>query len=133
MARFRMEQIKIDQFAILSNETSGNLRLETNLGIGANKELQSISVQLMIKYHEKEETKLLLQISCYFSVHPKDWEEFVKTDKVILPKGFLAHLAMHTFGTARGILYCKAEDTPYQKFILPPTNVEMMIERDIEI
>jgi len=128
-----MEQIKIDQFAVLSKETSGNLEINTNLGIGANKDLQIVNVQLIVKYQESNEIKVLLQVSCYFSVHPDDWIGFKKNDRIVLPKSFLAYLAMHTFGTARGILYCKTEDTPYQKFILPPTNVEAMIEHDLEI
>lgn len=133
MRRFKMEQIKINQFAILSKETTGDLKLGISLGMGVDKQQRSVDVQLETRYAEANELKVLLQITCSFSVHPDDWSAMQKGDKVVLPKQFLAHLVMHTFGTARGVLYCKTEDTPYQRFILPPTNVEQLVEHDLEV
>lgn len=132
MARFKMEQIKIDQFAVLSEKTNGELNISTSLSIGVNKELLLVSVQLGINYIEQGELKVILKITCIFSVHPDDWQQMQTGDKVILPKSFLSHLAMHTFGTARGIMYCKTENTQYQRFLLPPTNVDALIQKDLE-
>ena len=49
---------------------------------------------------------------------------------MIVPKGFLAHLAMITTGTSRGVLFAKTEATPFSKFIVPTLNVEEMIKKD---
>jgi hypothetical protein len=47
-----------------------------------------------------------------------------------IPKGFLAHLAMISVGTARGILHCKTENTIFNNFVLPLVNVASMIPED---
>jgi hypothetical protein len=49
---------------------------------------------------------------------------------LIVPKGFLAHLAMITTGTSRGVLFAKTEATPFSKFIIPTLNVSEMIYED---
>ncbi len=49
---------------------------------------------------------------------------------MVVSKGFLAHLAMITTGTARGVLFAKTEATQFSKFIIPTLNVAEMIKED---
>jgi len=40
---------------------------------------------------------------------------------------------MHTVGTARGVLHSKTESTPFNGLIIPPINVEQIIQEDIVV
>ena len=134
MTHFRMDQIKVEQFAILENKLpQEDIGFSAELTHGASKEEKIIAIRLKVSYISKEKMLLVCIVSCMFKVEPESWQDWVKDDKVFIPRGFIAHLAMHTFGTTRGILFAKTEGTPYQQFILPPTNVDAMIKEDFII
>ena len=134
MTHFRMDQIKVEQFAILENNIpQDDIDFSAELTHGASKEDKVIAIRLKVSYTSKETLLLVSVVSCMFKIEPKSWQEWVKDNKVVVPRGFIAHLAMHTFGTARGILFAKTEGTPYQRLILPPTNVDAMITEDFII
>lgn len=52
------------------------------------------------------------------------------TNTLVIPKGFLRHLAMLTVGTSRGILHAKTEGTCFNKYVLPTINVTLIIKED---
>lgn len=134
MFKFRMQHIKVDQFAILEEKLPTTpIQLETSLGLGANKEHRMITAQLKVTFSSESNILVVLMASCLFEIHPDTWNELSTEGKTIIPKNELAHLAMHTFGTVRGILFCKTEGTNYQQLILPPTNVESMIKEPLVI
>ena len=134
MTHFRMDQIKVEQFAILENNfPQDDIDFSAELTHGASKEDKVIAIRLKVSYTSKETLLLVSVVSCMFKIEPESWQEWVKDNKVVVPRGFIAHLAMHTFGTARGILFAKTEGTPYQRLILPPTNVDAMITEDFII
>lgn len=71
-----------------------------------------------------------IQVSCHFKIEENDWNSFATENKLVVPKGFLAHLAMITTGTTRGVLFAKTEGTQFSKYIIPTINVEEMIKND---
>ena len=71
-----------------------------------------------------------IQVSCHFKIQENSWATFIQNSKLIVPKGFLAHLAMITIGTTRGVLFAKTEATQFSKFIVPTLNVAEMIKED---
>jgi len=73
---------------------------------------------------------LIIEVSCEFDISSEFWKEFDNKDKVRIPKGFMAHLAMITVGTTRGILHSKTENTKFNEFILPTLNITEMITED---
>ena len=70
------------------------------------------------------------KVSCHFKIEDASWNSFIKKNKLIVPKQFLAHLAMLTTGTSRGVLFAKTEATQFSKFIVPTLNVTEMIKED---
>ena len=68
----------------------------------------------------------------FFKIEDKSWGGFIKKKEIIFPKAFVAHMAMITVGTSRGILHSKTEGTPYNELILPTLNVADMIPEDIK-
>lgn len=73
---------------------------------------------------------LKIQVSCHFKIEEGSWNQFIQENKLIIPKSFLAHIAMITTGTTRGVLFAKTESTQFSKFIVPTLNVVELIKED---
>lgn len=77
---------------------------------------------------------LMLQITCEFEINPGDWKEnLVNGETVTIPKDTLEYFAVHTIGTARGILHCKTEGTPFNGIVLPPLDATKLVKGDLKI
>jgi hypothetical protein len=55
----------------------------------------------------------------------------MKEGKITFPQNFVCHMAMLTVGTSRGILHSKTENTIFNSYILPTTNVKEIISSDV--
>lgn len=132
-----MSKISIEQFAILADsaptETS-RVKLETQVEFKIAEDNRLVAAIIQFIFMNGLSPFMKLDVSCSFSIKPEDWEKMTQQDgRIILPKGFLCHMAMHTVGTARGILHCKTESTPFNSYIIPPINIEQIILDDIVI
>ena len=76
---------------------------------------------------------MVLAINCEFEIHNEDFKELRKDGKTIIPKALLELFAVHTIGTARGVLFCKTESTQFNNVIIPPINVSELIQSDMVI
>lgn len=131
---FELLGIKTEQFAIF--EENYNIKKETNL----NTELQfkldqtnkQIGVFLGFEFVQAKKVFIKILVSCHFKIREESWNSFIKENdsKLIVPKGFLAHLAMITTGTSRGVLFAKTEGSQFSKFIIPTININAMITED---
>lgn len=137
MIKFRMVRISTEQFAILANEApamNAKINLETLLGFKEARAEKQIACDVIFKFATENNPFLMLNVMCAFEVSKDNWSQMTQSDgSIILPKDFLCHIAVHTVGTARGILHEKTDGTPFNRFILPPINVDQMIEDDIVI
>lgn len=131
---FLMRQIRVNQFAILSDDApNGEIPVEFGVQFKTDTVGKWIAVAFKTQYMNGSAPMLLLEIQCDFQVKPEDWDSLVNDGKLVFPVEFLRHIALHTVGSARGILFCKTEGSPFSKFILPPVNLEKMINQDLEI
>ena len=135
MIKFRMFGIHADQFAILSKSAP----LE-DLGLGVNINYKYASKGRIIScstefnfLNSTQEKIMILAITCEFEIDESDYKKINNNDKTVIPKELLEYFAVHTIGTARGILFCKTESTPYNNIIIPPLNVSEMIKDDMVI
>lgn len=134
MVQFRMSRISVEQFAILVEEApQAEIVVDSDVSFGVIPNKQVVAVKFNITFTHEDKKLLVMELHCYFNVRPEDWKKFEKENKVVIPKDLLAHFAMHTVGTARGVLYCKTEGTLYNQFIIPPMNVTERIPEDIVI
>jgi hypothetical protein len=134
---FELQGIKIEQFAIIDENFSHKkpVELDSQLQFKFDQKQSLIGVEIGFEYIQSKKRLLKIVVSCHFKIEPESWQTFlgIQKDKLVVPKGFLAHLAMITVGTARGVLHVKAESTPFAMFILPAINVVEMIPNDAEI
>ena len=129
-----MRQIRVNQFAILADEVpSGVIPVEFGIQFKTDTVGKWIAVAFKAQYMNESVPLLLLETQCDFQVKPEDWDSLANEGKLIFPVEFLRHIALHTVGTARGILFCKTEGTAFSRFILPPINLESMLNEELII
>lgn len=134
MVQFRMNRISVEQFAIIADSIPQmpiTVDTDVSFGIVSNKHI--VAVKFNLSFSNNSDKLLIMELHCHFEIHPENWAGFEKDKKVIIPKDLLAHFAMHTIGTARGVLFCKTEGTIFNQFIIPPINVAEKISEDIVI
>lgn len=134
MVRFRMFRISTGQFAILSTDApQEDVDITTNMELKHAKDGSAVQVHAIFSFNDKEKQIMLLETSCEFALHPEDLRTITKDDKVIIPKELIDYFIAQTVGTARGILHCKTEGTPFNGIIIPPMNVTGMFKGDMVI
>lgn len=132
---FNLTKINTLQFAIIEEAFNAGIdkfNIETNLGFGVDSENESILSLVKIQFEQNSIPFLIIEVSCEFDVIKDFWEEFESKKNNTIPKGFMAHLAMITVGTTRGVLHEKTKNTKFNEFIFPTINVAKMIEKDVE-
>lgn len=130
---FKLERIKTEQFAIIEDlydDCNEEIDLETSVNFGTSLDNPAIITIIKLQFKQNKNPFLIIEVSCEFSVKKDKWIEFSKGKVILIPKGFLAHLAMITIGTTRGILHSKTDNTKFNEFILPAINVSEMIIED---
>lgn len=132
---FKLTKINTQQFAIIEDSydsENDEFTIDTNLGFGIDPENEAIISLVKIQFEQRRIPFLILEVSCEFDVVPEFWKKFDRVDKIKMPKGFMAHLAMITVGTTRGVLHSKTDNTKFNEFILPTLNITEMITEDGE-
>lgn len=130
MVRFRMIKIAVEQFAILADSMPDYETITYSIEFGFKyvAEEQRIVCIMDVGFSGDNNKFLVLKTSCEFLVEQEDWNSFVSESGVNIPQDFLEHIAVHTVGTSRGILFCKTEGSPFNTLILPPVNVKEILK-----
>ncbi len=129
---FHMSQIKIEQFAVLIDEIPEDLGVNVSFGVQISDDYKSVRMLAQIRYTQEDTVHLMLDMACIFSLSEESIKELIESNKIVLPRGFLVHMAIHTIGTARGVLHCKTEGKKVNILVLPPINVDSMFPEDLE-
>ena len=135
MTKFRMFRIQTNQFASFKDNLpdSEDLGFQIGLNFKYADKGQKIACTMMFVLCDNSEKLLILEITCEFEILEEDWKLFCKDNIVTIPKDTLEFFALHTVGTARGILHCKTEGTSFNGVIIPPINVAEIIDQNIVI
>lgn len=134
MIRFRMFGIHLDQFAILAqNNKDSEMGMKIELGYKYAEEGKKIACMSNFEFGNQQEKLLILSVTCEFEIPDEDWEKLQQNGKTTISKELLEFFAVHTIGTARGVLFCKTENTTFNNIIIPPINVAELINGDLVI
>ena len=134
MVRFRMTKITIKQFAILAEAApTDDINLNTELDFKISGEYKTVGVNETFTFISHGSIFLKLELFCEFTVSKTSWESLANSENMVFPKDFLQIIASQTVGTARGILFCKTENTPFSEYIIPPINIAEMVNQDAAI
>lgn len=133
---FSLIKIQTEQFAFFEEIFDEKLivNLNTQIEFKLNFENKIVGSFIGFTFEQQERPFLKIEVSCHFAIENNSLTSFLDTTKlkISIPKDFLAHLAMITVGTTRGILFAKTEGTSLNKFIIPTLNVSEMIEGNAE-
>lgn len=134
---FKLIGLKTEQFATI--EKNYNAEKEVNLShqlrFAAIEEHHTISVRSDFNFEIEKQPFLVIGVAGHFQVSEDIFNSFKEGDGsvLIVPKGFVAHLAMLTVGSTRGVLHAKTENTKYNRYLLPTVNVAAIIKEDVRI
>ncbi len=132
---FSLLKITTEQFATIEEgfNDKGIIRVNTSLRYGADDQNKLIAVFASFIFDSDQKPFIIVEASCQFKVKTEAWRAMYKSDErsILVPKGFLSHLAVITVGTTRGILHSKTEGTCYNKYVLPTINVSEIIKEDV--
>lgn len=132
---FTLDKINTEQFAIIESsfdECIEEFGVEASLKFGVNSENKAVISFVKFQLEQNNIPFLIIEASCEFTIDKKFWDNFSEKETIIIPIGFLSHLAMITTGTTRGILHSKTENTKFNEFLLPTINIAEMITEDGE-
>ena len=131
---FSIQGIKTEQFAVIEDNYNPKKEtgLSTELQFKLDNENRQAGIFITFEFLQGKKVFIKLEVSCHFRIEEESWQSFKSENgtSITIPKGFLAHLAMITTGTSRGILFSKTEGSPFSKFIIPTLNVAEMITED---
>lgn len=136
MIRFMMTRIKVDQFATLGKQVpTGEIGLTINSNFKGSVEGKAVGVEMSFDFIDKQisERIIVMNLFCEFVIQEEDWNSCIKDDVVTIPSDILEFFALHTVGTARGIMFCKTEGTVFNGVIIPPINVKPLVDGDLII
>jgi hypothetical protein len=135
IVRFNLIKISTEQFAIAGDIPPENAKIAftTNLQFKSSSENRIVVAFTKFNFEYEGKPFLIVEGSCQFNIHPEDWQSFEnkENDTIVIPKALLTHLAMLTVGTTRGILHAKTENTPHNRFFIPPVNLNIIIKEDL--
>ena len=131
--QFKFIKIDVPQFAILVEEAVNGpfgISSEVNFAIG---DKNIIKCRLKIVYLKETQPVTQLVVDTFFAVEESSWKAMEKDGNIIIPAGFLQHLAALTLSTARGIQYAKTTEMGISNYIIPLTNLTEIIKDDMVI
>lgn len=133
--KFALQNIKIEQFAIFSEDIKINksIQLKNNIKFNILNDLRKLETRILINFQQEDRTILVLETASSFIIEQNSWKGLVKSKSIIIPRSFLMHLAAVSFGTTRGVLHAKTVDTPLANYILPLTNFDEIIKSDLKV
>lgn len=132
---FKLVNIKTVEFAIIENESINEDTLESfvEIGFGFSDKTNRIQCGIKFKLSTDDKPFIIIHINCTFEIEPKHWEKMYndKEEAYVIPKGLAKHFAVLVMGTTRGALHAKTEGTIYNKYFIPPMNIDEQIEEDV--
>lgn len=129
--QFKLLRIDVPQFAILVDGVVNGpfgINFEVNFTIGDRK---IIKCSFKIVYLKDSQPITQLVVDAFFAIEESSWKELEKDGKVVVPAGFLQHMAALTLSTARGVQYAKTTEMGINHFIIPLTNLTEIIKNDM--
>ena len=132
---FSLRKIQTDQFATIEDAFEEGKKVELNTGIkfGTDKQAKVVAVSTLFRFKQQNHIFLLIEISCFFGLETATWELSQKEEELVLPKSLAQHLVMFTIGTARGALHSKTENSPFNRFFIPPLDVTELVQTDVKV
>ncbi len=77
----------------------------------------------IIEVTKQEKMLLKAELDCIFQINSESAVLIENDKEAVIPQSLLAQFASLAYGSLRGAIYFKAQNTPFSNFILPPNDV----------
>lgn len=128
-----MSRITVDQFAILADSIPEHVSMNMSYRFKYAENGRKVAVEVIFTFLNESVKLMTLQLTCEYEIQEEDYKAFIADKVVTIPKDLLEYFVVHTIGTARGVMHCKTEGTPFNGIIIPPINVSGSIKNDLVI
>lgn len=125
--------IHLDQFAILCEDCKDEVGMNVSLNFKYGDEGKKVACVVAFDFTSESEKVMVLKMTCEFEIQVDDWKTLHNDKEVVIPKDLLEFFTVHTIGTARGVLFCKTENTQFNYIVIPPINVSEMGISDLTV
>jgi hypothetical protein len=132
--KFSLIKGDIKEFAIIDDNLPSDLEgLLVDNGIKAklNTSEKVLALENTVKYALDDKILLKIVSVMYFKIEDSSWDKIISDGQIVFNKDTLRHFGIITIGATRGMLIAKCVNTPMSKVILPPMNIDKLLNQDI--
>jgi len=128
---YKISHIETTQFAIFpDNYINGQqVLVNTNCGYNVRSDLNQVRNVISVNYTQNEKLLLVVQLTCYYDIAPEGVDSIKAEGKV--PVDFLRYMGSISIGAIRGVIHTKSEGTVLNPVVMPPVNLEEMVQNDL--
>ena len=127
---YRIHEIKTTQFATFPEKyiNGGQVSISTTFHFALKKDIPSVLCSVEVNYSQDENLLLIAQVDCVFAIEKDAMSNLQQEGKISVT--FLRYLGTIATGTLRGIIHAKTEGSVLNGLVLPPLNLNKVINQD---
>ena len=129
---YRISHIETVQFAVFPDVfvNGQEVLISTNCSFNVRTDLHQVRNIISVSFTQNDNLLLVTQLACYYDIAPEGFKAIRKEG--IIPVDFLRYMGSVSVGTIRGVIHAKTEGTVLNPVVMPPVNLEEMIQTDLQ-
>ncbi len=128
---YRISRIETLQFALFPDLfiNGQDVMVKADSGYNVRSDNHQVRNIISVSYTQNEKLLLIVQIACYFDIDTSAFDTLKREGKI--PVDFLRYMGSISVGALRGIIHAKTEGTVLNPIVLPPINLDVIINKDL--
>lgn len=131
---YRFISIKTNQFALLDESScicDGTIQIQNGYSYSIDTETGIFTCIFTCIYGHEEKMLMKIETQASYLLNEACMKQFVKDGKFTMPAKTVAHFTSMLYGATRGIMVCKLEGSPLANVILPPIDMNVVIDKPL--
>ena len=134
--KFRIVEISIPQFATFESDFNSNVEdveFETNYSYGIKPEDRLFIAILSISFFQEKRIVVKIEVNVTFELDKDTFDSYMYADKFCMSAQQLKILTSILYGSSRGVLAAKLENSSLKNIILPLVDLDDVMTHPLEI
>ena len=115
------------------DKIGNTLQIKNSYSYGIEPETGKFTCIISIILSQEDKMIVKIETQALYQLNEASMKRFIKGNKFVMPTEAVKHFTSMLYGATRGILVCKLEGTKFASVILPPINLEEIINRPLEL
>jgi|SRR5690606_2463194 len=133
---YALNGLRTKSFAIIEKayKKNGEAIFFAEIGFGLDIDNHVVTCNTRFSFEKKKDQPfLILEVQAIFEIKESDFLSKMKQDDgtYLVTKVLAINFAILTISSARGILHSRTEGTVFNEFLLPPMDIDGLIEEDV--